>query len=120
MNSNTKSNQELIQKAYQAFNDRDIDTILQMMHPDIKWSRAWEGDYAHGHEEIRAYWQRQWEEINPKVTPVGFSEKPNGTFEVEVNQLVKNLKDDIIFDGKVKHIYTIQDGLLKQMDIEQY
>lgn len=120
MNSNTKSNQELIQKAYQAFNDRDIDTILQMMHPDIKWSRAWEGDYAQGYDEVRAYWQRQWKEINPKVTPVGFNVKSNRTLEVEVDQIVKDLEGNIVFDGKVKHIYTIQDGLLKQMDIEQY
>lgn len=120
MSSNTKSNQELIQKAYQAFNDRDIDIILQMMHPDIKWSRAWEGDYAQGHNEVRAYWQRQWKEINPIVTPAGFNEKPNGTFEFEVDQVVKDLNDNILFEGKVKHIYTIEDGLLKQMDIEQY
>jgi ketosteroid isomerase-like protein len=111
-------NQALIEHAYAAFNARDIDAILQVMHPEVKWSKAWEGDYANGHDEVRAYWERQWKEINPRVTPVGFRERENGTFEVEVDQFVKDLEDNILFDGKVKHIYVINDGLLQQMDVE--
>ena len=111
-------NQDLIKNAYAAFNARDIDAILQVMHPGIKWPKAWEGDYANGHAEVRAYWERQWKEIDPKVTPVGFRERENGTLEVEVDQLVKDLDGKVLFDGKVNHIYVISDGLLQQMDIE--
>lgn len=111
-------NQELIKKVYAAFNARDIDTILRVMHPAVKWARAWEGDYANGHDEVRAYWERQWKEINPKVTPVDFRERENGTLEVEVDQLVKDLEGHVLFNGKVKHIYVIDNGLLQQMDIE--
>jgi hypothetical protein len=111
-------NQALIKNAYAAFNARDIDAILMVMHPQVKWTKAWEGDYANGHDEIRAYWERQWKEIDPYVTPVGFSERENGTLEVEVDQLVKDLAGNILFDGKVMHIYVINDGLLQQMDVE--
>lgn len=111
-------NQELIKSAYAAFNARDIDAILLVMHPEVKWAKAWEGNYAIGHDEVRAYWQRQWKEIDPKVTPVGFRERENGTLEVEVDQLVKDLEGTVLFDGKVKHIYVIENSLLKQMDIE--
>jgi len=111
-------NQELIKEAYTAFNARDIDAILQLMHPDVRWSKAWEGDYANGHDDVRAYWQRQWKEINPNVTPVGYRARENGTLEVDVHQLVKDLDGNILFDGKVLHIYIITDGLLQQMDIE--
>lgn len=90
------------------------------MHPQVKWSRAWEGDYAIGHDEVRAYWSRQWKEINPMVTPRGFTERANGSLEVEVEQLVKDLEGNILFDGRVKHIYVIIDGFLAQMDIEQF
>jgi ketosteroid isomerase-like protein len=111
-------NQTLIKNAYAAFNARDIDAILQVMHPEVKWPKAWEGGYASGHEEVRAYWERQWKEIDPNVTPVGFRERENGTLEVEVDQLVKDLDGNILFDGKVIHVYVINDGLLQQMDIE--
>lgn len=111
-------NQELIKNAYAAFNARDIDAILQVMHPEVKWSKAWEGDYANGHDEVSAYWERQWKEIAPTVTPVSFHERENGTLAVEVDQLVKDLEGNILFDGKVMHVYVINDGLLQQMDIE--
>lgn len=110
--------QDLIKKAYTAFNARDIDTALSTMHPDIQWPKAFEGGYVSGHNEIREYWTRQWTEINPKVEPVGFTERQDGTLEISVHQLVKDLQDNIVFDGPVKHIYTLQDGLLRRMDIE--
>jgi hypothetical protein len=111
-------NQQLIKNAYAAFNARDIDAILEVMHPQVKWSKAWEGDYANGHDDVREYWKRQWKEIDPMVKPVGFRQRENGTLEVEVDQLVKDLAGTILFDGKVKHVYVITDGLLLQMDIE--
>jgi len=43
----------LITKAYKAFNDRNIDTALTTMHANVKWPKAWEGDFARGHNEVR-------------------------------------------------------------------
>lgn len=111
-------NKQLIEKAYAGFNARDIDAILLLMDRDIKWPRAWEGDYANGHDEVRDYWQRQWKEINPRVIPESFREREDGTLEVKVDQLVKDLDGHVLFDGKVYHIYTFSNGLIKQMEIE--
>lgn len=113
------NNQELIKTAYAAFNARDIDTILPLMHPNVQWTKAWEGDYANGYDEVRAYWQRQWQEINPLVTPVGFRERPNGTLEVQVDQLVKDLDGNVLFDGRVVHVYVISEGLMVKMDVKE-
>lgn len=109
---------DLIKKAYTAFNERDIDKALSTMHPDIQWPKAFEGGYVSGHNEIREYWTRQWTEINPKVEPIKINERQNGNLEVEVLQKVKDLQGNSLFDGTVKHIYTLQDGLLRKMDIE--
>ncbi|QNF33236.1 nuclear transport factor 2 family protein [Adhaeribacter swui] len=111
-------NENLIQKAYAAFNARDIDTALSTMHPDVQWPKAFEGGYVSGHQAIREYWTRQWTEINPNVQPVGFKERQDGTLEITVHQKVKDLQDNLLFDGTVKHIYTLQDGLLRRMEIE--
>ena len=108
----------LIKKAYSAFNSRDIDTALSTFHINVQWPKAFEGGYVSGHNDIRAYWTRQWTEINPTVEPIEFNDKENGTLEVTVHQIVKDLQDDELFNGMVKHIYTIQDGLLRKMDIE--
>jgi hypothetical protein len=110
--------EDLIKKAYSAFNERDIDKALKVMHRHVQWPKAFEGGYISGHNEIRAYWTRQWREINPNVEPIGINERENGLFEVEVHQKVKDLEGNSLFDGTVKHIYTLQDGLLRKMDIE--
>lgn len=113
-----KEIQDLIKQAYSAFNTRDIDTALSTMHPAIEWPKAFEGGYVKGHAEIRAYWTRQWTEINPVVNPLAYNERDNETMEILVHQLVKDLKGEVLFDGQVKHIYRIQDNLLRKMDIE--
>lgn len=110
---------DLIRKIYAAFNARDIPTILATFDPQVRWSRAWEGDYATGHEQVRDYWLRQWQEVNPHVEPIGFAQREDGKLEVAVHQLVKDTQGQVLFDGLVKHLYTIEDGLIKQMDIEQ-
>ena len=111
-------NEALIKKAYEGFNNREVDIVLSVMHPDIHWPKAFEGGYVIGHEAVRSYWRRQWTEINPIVNPVSIVSLPDGKVEVQVHQLVKDLAGNILFDGPVKHIYVIKNELLNHMDIE--
>lgn len=90
------------------------------MQPTVQWSKAWEGGYINGHNEIKQYWTRQWTEINPHVEPISFTSRPNGKLVVDVHQLVKDRKGKILFDGTVNHIYTFENGLIKTMDIEKF
>ena len=110
--------QNVIRKAYTAFNERDIHAALETMQPNVQWSKAWEGGYISGHNEIEEYWTRQWKEINPKVYPTEFNERPNGSLEVVVHQIVHFLDGKLMFEGTVKHIYTFRDNLINTMDIE--
>ena len=112
-----QAQQALIRQAYAAFNARDIPAVLVLFHPQVRWARAWEGDYATGHDEVRAYWLRQWQEINPQVEPISFAAQPDGRLAVTVHQVVKDLQGEVVFDGPVKHLITFQDGLFKQMDM---
>lgn len=109
---------ELIKKAYSGFNSREIDKSLSTFHPNVEWPKAFEGGYVVGHEEIRKYWTRQWTEINPNVEPVEIANRPDGKIEVLVHQKVKDLRGGVVFNGNVKHIYTVQDDLLRRMEIE--
>ena len=49
------SSEELLKKAYAAFNARDMEAALATMHPAIEWPKAFEGGYVSGHAEIRSY-----------------------------------------------------------------
>jgi hypothetical protein len=115
----TQEDQAIITQAYAAFNSRNIDAVLLHLYADVHWPNGWEGGYVSGHDAVRDYWTRQWKEINPTVKPLSFKERPNGTIEVTVHQVVKDLDGKLLHDGFVKHIYTLVNGKIKSMEIEK-
>jgi hypothetical protein len=119
--SGTKDNSasKLLQKAYAAFNGRDIDGALATMNPDVVWPNGMEGGTVHGHEGVRAYWTRQWGMIDPHVEPVNFREDEPGRITVDVHQVVRDLSGNVMLDRMVQHVYTLRDGLIRSMDIRE-
>lgn len=107
----------LIEQAYSAFNKRDIDGALALMTQDVSWPKASEGGKVVGKEEIRAYWTRQWGEFDPHVEPLAMTEGDGGKVAVRVHQLVKSLQGDVLADGEVFHVFTVNRGLIAAMDL---
>jgi hypothetical protein len=107
----------IIQQAYSAFNKRDIDAALALMTEDVSWPKASEGGRIVGKEEIRAYWSRQWAEFNPHVEPLAMSEEDGGRIRVQVHQLVRSLQGDVLSDGEVLHVFTVNSGLIAAMNL---
>jgi hypothetical protein len=104
---------------YAAFNARDIDAVLAAMTEDVDWPNAWEGGRVRGQEAVRAYWTRQWAEIDPRVEPISIAARPNGAVAVDVQQVVRSLDGELLSDGRVVHVYGLRDGLVARMDVEQ-
>ena len=108
---------DLITKTYNAFNARDIDAALAAMHPDVDWPNGWEGGRVYGWEGVRDYWERQWSAINPHVEPIGISTDEYGRTVVRVHATVKDLAGRTISEGEVEHVYKIEAGKIKSMEI---
>ena len=109
----------LLQRAYAAFNARDIDGALATMSPDVVWPNGMEGGTVHGHEGVRAYWTRQWGIVDPHVDPVSFSEGDYGRIIVDVHQVVRDLSGKVLLDRMVQHVYTLRDAVIGSMDIRE-
>ena len=114
-----KTSRELLIAAYRAFNARDIDTILPMMHPDVDWPNGMEGGRVYGQESVRRYWTRQWGILDPHVEPVSIEEAEAGRSVVRVHQVVRDLTGNLVVDQFVEHVYTFRDGLIERMDIRE-
>ena len=112
-----KNTKALIERAYSAFNKRDIDGALALMTEDVSWPKASEGGKIVGKEEVRAYWTRQWGEFDPHVEPLAIIEEDGGKVRVTVHQLVKNLQGDVLSDSEVLHVFTVNSGLIAAMDL---
>ena len=108
----------LLDRAYAAFNHRDIDSALALMSENVNWPKASEGGRVVGKEEIRSYWTRQWKEFDPHVEQLEMIDHEGGITEVKVHQLVKSLGGDVLSDSEVWHVYTIANGLIERMDLK--
>lgn len=108
---------ELLRIAYAAFNARDVASALALMAPDVTWPRAFKGGFVRGHEAVRAYWQEQWSEIDPRVEPVEFRHDEDGAVVVDVHQVVRDLTGAILADEQVQHRFTFAEDLIQSMDV---
>jgi hypothetical protein len=107
---------EWIQRVYEAFNARDVDAALALLHEDVDWPNGWQGGRLQGREAVRDYWTRQWREIDSKVEPVDHT-VAGDRVAVTVHQVVKDLDGNVMSEGRTSHVYTLRDGLVARMDI---
>jgi carbonic anhydrase len=110
-------NRHFIDALYAAFNGRDIDAVLARLHPNVDWPNGWEGGRIQGRAAVRDYWMRQWDEIDPSVEPVRVDVDPGGRTIVQVHQTVRTVDGSLIGRQLVQHVYTIEDGLVRRMEI---
>jgi hypothetical protein len=108
---------QLLRLAYREFNTRNIDNVLALMHPEVEWANGMEGGHVHGTEAVRAYWTRQFGMLDPHVEPMRIERIGDNQFEVEVHQVVHDLKGNLLLDTVVYHTYRICNGLIERMDI---
>jgi hypothetical protein len=111
------SNQQFLQNLYDAFNKREIETIISSMHPDVKWANGLEGGFVYGRDAVREYWTNQFKEIQPELETLKFEKDENNRDIVTVHQVIKDLQGNLLADATVHQIFTIEDGLISLYEI---
>lgn len=106
------ANQEFLQNLYDAFNKREIETIISAMHPNVKWANGLEGGFVHGRDAVREYWTNQFAAIQPELETLKFETDESGRNVVTVHQIVKDLEGNVLVDTEVRQIFIIEDGLI--------
>lgn len=110
---------QLLSHAYSAFNLRDIEGVLSILHPDVDWPNLIEGGRLHGHNAVRDYWIRQFGLYDSQITPLKIAADPEGsTLVVEVHQLVRSPLGQILSESWLQHTYTLKDGLIGHLGID--
>jgi ketosteroid isomerase-like protein len=109
--------QAVLERTYAAFNARDIDTVLAVMHPEVIWPNGMEGGTVVGHAAVSAYWTRQWTQIDPRVEPRGFTEEGDGRTAVTVHQVVRDMAGTVLKEATIEHVYAFENGLITSMEI---
>jgi hypothetical protein len=110
--------ERVLRFAYRAFNARDVEAALELMHPEVDWPNAWEGGRVVGRTAVRDYWNRQFAAISSNVEPLRFVQEPDGSVLVDVRQVVRDAQTgELRSDVRVRHRYKLKDGLVLRMDV---
>lgn len=110
---------EFFDELYRQFNAREIENVLSKTHDDVKWANGMEGGFVYGHDAVREYWTRQFSMVNPRVEPQNV-ETDGDVSTITVHQTVKDLDGNLLSDATVKHIFHLENDLVKTFELEEY
>jgi hypothetical protein len=108
-----------VDRLYGFFNARLAGEAVRFLHPEVEWPNGWEGGYLHGRRGVREYWERQWKQISPQVTPLGIHVEEDGQLTVRVRQVVHDRAGALLSDIELEHVYRTRDGLFDRMEIRE-
>jgi hypothetical protein len=111
--------EQVLRRAYDAFNARDIEAVLALMAPDVDWPNAMDDRRERGHGSVRGYWIRQFAVVSPHVEPERFSVDEAGRVVVDVHQVVHDTAGGLLADRRVQHVYTFRGDRIARMDIRE-
>jgi len=109
--------QEFLQNLYDAFNKREIETIISTMRSDVKWANGLEGGFVYGRDAVREYWTDQFKAIQPELETLKFETDENNRNVVMVHQIIRDLQGNVLADATVRQIFTIEDGLISVYEV---
>ena len=118
----SQENVETVQRAFAAYNHRDVEGALEEWAPDAVWDwsngRAFDARVYRGHDEIRAFWQERlaaFEEIRFEL--VDLVEVEDGRVIVE-NVAHMRGRDGIHLEVRSAWLIAFRDG--KQTSLTMY
>lgn len=111
------SNQQFLKDLYEAFNKREIETIISLMEPDVKWANGMEGGFVYGRDAVREYWLKQFETMRSRLEPLDYETDENNRNTVTVRLLVSDLEGNLLLEKTVRQIFTIENGLISLFEI---
>ncbi|PSF33900.1 nuclear transport factor 2 family protein [Aphanothece hegewaldii CCALA 016] len=112
-----RENQQFLQNLYEAFNKGDLETIISVMHPDVKWANGVEGGFVYGRNAVREYWTNQYKVIQVQLETLKFETDEHNRDVVTTHQIVRDLQGNLLFRATIQQIFTIENSLISLYEI---
>ena len=112
--------QPFLQKnIYDAFNNREFEAIISLMHENVKWANGLEGGFIYGRDAVREYWINQFKAIQVKLEPLKFETDESNRDIITVHQIVRDLQGNVLADATIHQIFTIENELITLYEIDE-
>mgnify|MGYP000297668190 CR=1 FL=1 len=109
----------LLTSLYEAIERQDVDAVLALFHPDARIPDSLEQAALVGHDQIRAYYQRQFAAIRVGSSLLATNLLPDGRVEAFLHVLVHGSTGGFWWEGRVTATYRIEDGLITEMVVTE-
>ena len=113
----SRSNVEIVQKVYEAFERRDPVEVLRRFAPDIEITQSseipWGGQYK-GHDQARLFFGKLTQTINSTVVLERFIDAGEHVVAIGRTQGTVNASGNR-YDVPVAHVWTLRDGLVARV-----
>ncbi|RYG68507.1 nuclear transport factor 2 family protein [bacterium] len=106
-----------LQDFYGAFNQHDVEAVLNSLQPDVQWANGTEGGFVHGIDNVREYWRQQFEQTHTEleILSVDFDERDRAV--LKVHQILRDRDGNLIIEQQVGHRFTFSNGLVAVFEI---
>jgi hypothetical protein len=109
--------QQFLKNLYEAFNRREIETIIALMQPDVKWANGMEGGFVYGRDAVREYWRKQFETMRSQLEPLDYETDERRRDVVTVRLIIRDLAGNLLLEKTVRQIFTIENNLISLFEI---
>jgi hypothetical protein len=90
------------------------------MREDVVWANGLKGGFIYGRDNVREYWRRQFETLDPRLEPLEFSADGENQTIVRLRQIVNDAAGNLLVDQTVEHILTLENDLIKTFEIGDF
>ena len=105
-------------KAYDAFNEREIEAGVALMDPEVDWPNVPKGGFVHGQDQVRAHWREQFGQADPRIEVAAIAQTGEGRVEASVRQIVRGLDGAELSDDRLLHVFTIANDHIRRMEVK--
>lgn len=112
--------EETIHSAYEAWSSRDVDALLEVVHPEaearpILGANIGTGVYI-GYDGLRSWFKdlhQEWEAFQTRVTRIDErGERALCTIEIHA----RGRASGVVIEGELYHLLEIRDGLIHRLE----
>jgi len=114
------TDEELIHRAYEAWSRRDVDALLEVVHPDavarpILGANLGVSVY-HGRDGLREWFRdlhQEWEAFETRVTRID-ERGPCALLTIDVH--ARGRASGVAIDGELYHLVELGDGMILRLE----
>ncbi len=106
----------MVRGALAAFNKRDFDAVLALLHPEVSWPNLVEGGRIRTRAAIRAYWDDQLAIIGVLLDPHELVVLGDNV-TLLLHQTILDLDGVVIAELRVRGRFELKEGLIVRFDV---